>query len=200
MICVMCGKNNVEGSRFCTSCGAKLSDAYDEDKSEITLDTPASDILDEKYSSEETLNESLSDAEETVTEAASDVEDVADNAFEEMKADAQSSDDQESSYSDAGSYSSSGIYDENQDGKPGFAIASLVCGCLSILCCCGACCMFPLPVVAIALGVFSIAKNLDGRGLSIAGIVTGGVGLFLQLIISIAYYSEGVFSEILGAF
>lgn len=198
MICAQCGKENFDENKFCSACGAKLPEA-EEAAPEISLDTPASDVLDAGSADESedvsagSLNESVSDIEENVTEAAADMEDTVDNAFEEMKGDAGSSD-----YEEAG-YSSSDIYDETQGGKPGFAIASLVCGCLSILCCCFGCCAFPLPVAAIVLGVMVIIKNLEGRGLAIAGIVTGGVALLLQLIFTIAMVSSDTLSDVFGA-
>lgn len=204
MICIQCGQNNVEGNKFCSSCGAKLIEIEDV-KPEISLDTAASDIL-EGNTQEETvegnLNDSVSDAEEAVTQAASDMEDTVDNAFEEMKDDAKTSDsadDTGSSYYNAGSFSSSEIYDENQGGKVGFAIGSLVCGCLSILCCCAGCCMSVLSIAAIVLGVICIIKNLDGRSLAIGGIATGAVGLLLQIIFTIAVAANDGFSEIFGA-
>ena len=119
MICIQCGQNNVEGNKFCSSCGAKLTNIEDV-KPEISLDTAASDILDGNTQAEETvegnLNDSVSDAEEAVTQAASDMEETVDNAFDEMKDDAKTSDsaaDTGSSYYDAGSFSSSYIYDDN---------------------------------------------------------------------------------------
>lgn len=199
MICAQCGKDNVDENKFCSACGAKLPEA-EEAAPEISLDTPASDILDggsadvaSEDVSVDSLNDSVSDIEENVTGAAADMEDTVDNAFEEMKGDAGSSDYEESSYS------SSDIYDDTQGGKPGFAIASLVCGCLSILCCCFGCCGFPVPVAAIVLGVMVIVKNLEGRSLAIAGIATGGVGLLLELIFTIAMASSDSMSDIFGA-
>ncbi|MBR4718904.1 MAG: DUF4190 domain-containing protein [Lachnospiraceae bacterium] len=197
MKCSLCGADNIDNGKFCTSCGAALTKPEDI-KPEISLDQAASDILNGGSESEDaiegSLNDSVNDVEEAVTQAASDMEDAVDNAFEEMKGDTQASEESD----DTGSYSSSDIYDENQGGKPGFAIASLVCGCLSIICCCLTCCAFPLPVAAIVLGVIAIVKDLDGRGLAIAGIATGGVGLILQLIFTIAAASEGELSEIFG--
>lgn len=186
IICTSCGKENVDDGKFCTSCGAKLPEA-EEIKPEITLDDAASDILGGETVSE-SLNESVNDAEKAVTQAASDMEDTVDNAFEQMKGDTASGADSntKSSYYDAGSYSSSDIYDENQGGKMGFAIGALVCGCLSILCCVCGCCGFPFPVAAIVLGIVCLMKSYDGRGFAIAGLITGGIGLLLQIIMTVA--------------
>ena len=199
MKCTSCGFDNTEGNKFCSSCGAKLPEA-EETAEEISLDTPASDILNPEADAEGT-DEAVSDPEDAVTQAAADLEDAVDNAFDEMKDTAQTSEDNAdtgSSYYES-SYTSSDVYEENQAGKVGFAIGSLVCGCLSILCCCGGCCGFPLSVAAIALGVVCLIKNMDGRGLAIGGIATGGVGVLLQIIFTIAAYSNDLYSEIFGA-
>ncbi len=71
-------------------------------------------------------------------------------------------------------------------GGNGFAIASLVLGILSIICCC-----LPsspilmivyivLPVLALVFGIISVKKRKNG--LAVAGIVTGSVGLFFGLL------------------
>ncbi len=60
---------------------------------------------------------------------------------------------------------------------PGLAIASLVCGIVSII---GFCCCIPVGIIcgiaAIVCGVISRVKNMNGAGMAIAGIVTGAVG------------------------
>lgn len=77
-------------------------------------------------------------------------------------------------------------YPENASNGNGFAIASLVLGILSIVCCC-----LPsspvlmivyiaLPVLALVFGIISVKKRKNG--LAIAGIVTGSVGLFFGLL------------------
>lgn len=84
-------------------------------------------------------------------------------------------------------------------GGNGFAIASLVLGILSLICCC-----LPsnpilmilyiaLPVCALVFGIISVKKHKNG--LAIAGIVTGAVGLFfglLSFIFGIAGGSEKI--------
>ncbi len=72
-------------------------------------------------------------------------------------------------------------------GGNGFAIASLVLGILSIVCCClpfdsivMAVLYIALPVLALVFGIISVKKRKNG--LAIAGIVTGSVGLFFGLV------------------
>ncbi len=68
-------------------------------------------------------------------------------------------------------------------GNQGFAIASLVCGILSLVCCC--CCnllSIVLSLVAIGLGIVTIVKGYDGKGMAIAGIACGGVGIVGKIV------------------
>lgn len=87
-------------------------------------------------------------------------------------------------------------YPENEIGKgKGFAIASLVLGILSIVCCC-----LPsspilmilyiaLPVLALVFGIISVKKGKNG--IAIAGIVTGSVGLFFALLVFVLGLAVG---------
>ena len=63
----------------------------------------------------------------------------------------------------------------------GFAITSLVCGILSILCC--YCTLGVTVIPAIMAIIFGIVAQKKGqsKGLSIAGIITGVIGLLLSL-------------------
>lgn len=99
-----------------------------------------------------------------------------------------------SSYSYANS-ENAGADEENAAGPIGYSIASLVCGILGLLCCC--CGYFGLivSVAGIVLGIVSINKGCEGRGMAIAGIVCGGIGaaiIVLGLIISAATGSFGL--------
>ena len=71
------------------------------------------------------------------------------------------------------------------NGNIGFSIASMVCGILSILCCCFTYLGIILAIAAIVLGIVSLKKNADGRGMAIAGLITGGVGAVLAIIVLI---------------
>ncbi len=68
-------------------------------------------------------------------------------------------------------------------GNIGFSITSLVCGILSIICCCVWYLSIILAVVAIVFGILSLKKNADGRTMAIAGLITGGLGLVLSIIV-----------------
>lgn len=67
--------------------------------------------------------------------------------------------------------------------QQGLAIGSLVCGLLSIVCCLGLFTGIP----AVVLGVIAMNKekadpaSYGGRGMAMAGAITGGIGILLSL-------------------
>ena len=65
----------------------------------------------------------------------------------------------------------------------GTAIASLVLGILSVLCCCSNVPALIMAVAGIVLGVYSYKKDPLSRTTSILGIVLSGIGLVLALIV-----------------
>ncbi len=77
-------------------------------------------------------------------------------------------------------------------------VVSLVSGIISMICCA------PLGLVAIITGILGLnaAKkgSGEGKGMAIAGIVLGAVGIVEAIILTIAYVAFGAFSGILGSF
>ncbi|CDC18806.1 putative uncharacterized protein [Eubacterium sp. CAG:274] len=65
----------------------------------------------------------------------------------------------------------------------GTAIASLVLGILSVLCCCSNVPALIMAVAGIVLGVYSYKKDPLSRTTPILGIVLSGIGLVLALIV-----------------
>lgn len=96
---------------------------------------------------------------------------------------------------------------QKKGGYIGVAIASLVCGILSLLCCpfacCGSCCGSPnvlLALAAIALGIVTLVKVFEGKGMAIAGIICGGIAL-IGMIFALtlpASFTKGLMTGILG--
>ncbi len=74
---------------------------------------------------------------------------------------------------------------EEGNGNRGISIACLVCGILSLICCCGGWLGLILAAAAIVLGIISIKNNYDGRELAIAGLITGGCGMVLAIVMLI---------------
>ena len=72
-----------------------------------------------------------------------------------------------------------------QSGQKTFGIISLVCGLIGLPCAC--CCGFfgfIFPIVAIVCGILSINKHedKDAKGMAIAGIICGGIGILIVII------------------
>lgn len=77
---------------------------------------------------------------------------------------------------------------QNQ-GTPVLAIVSMILGILaavfSVVCCCayGYFLGAPLGIAALITGFISMKKQADGKGMAIAGIITGAVGLLAGIVI-----------------
>ena len=74
----------------------------------------------------------------------------------------------------------------------GMAIASMVCGSVSVVICCGEYVSIPLGSIAVVLGVLSIKKGQGGKGMAIAGIVCGGVALAFIVVCEILVRSGAI--------
>ncbi len=234
MKCTMCGADNAEGVKFCTSCGMKFPEpeaaetvetaaeetaeaavteapetveAAAEETTEATVTEAAETVeaaaeeipeaIPEPEAAPEThvqgvegaADEQLGKAEEAVNEAAASLSDAASEALGGPAGDADEGTGEGSA--DAGStYSTSyeDVYEESK-GYIGFAIASLVCGILSIICCCIPGLSSVLSIAAVALGIVTLVKGYEGHGFAIAGIVTGAIGFPIQIF---AIYFEKV--------
>ena len=96
---------------------------------------------------------------------------------------------------------------KKEGGYIGVAIASLVCGILSLLCCplawCGSCCgglNVLLAIAAVVLGIIALVKAFEGKGMAIAGLVCGGIAL-VGMIFALALpasFTKGLMTGILG--
>lgn len=88
----------------------------------------------------------------------------------------------------------------NVNGMIGISIASMVCGILSLLCCCISGFVFVLSIAAIVLGIISIKNTYEGKAMAIAGIVTGTISIifwgFFFLIVGTVSMAE-IFSSIM---
>jgi lysylphosphatidylglycerol synthetase-like protein (DUF2156 family) len=82
-----------------------------------------------------------------------------------------------------------------QGGSVGLAIASMICGIISLICFCAWYISMPLAIIAIILGV--IAKNqaergqAGGRGMALAGLICGSIGVLLAIIMLIIFFTAG---------
>ncbi len=68
----------------------------------------------------------------------------------------------------------------------GLAVASLICGILSLVCCCCGYLTLPLGIAAIILAICSRKGDAKMSGLAIAGLVCGIIGATIGLLIVVA--------------
>ena len=218
MKCALCGSNNKEGSKFCSECGAKL---------EILLDTAVEPV--EAFAETETAvveevnttvesgaeipvaNEYVEPVAETVDEVNKEVsfekepapeysdytaETSSDNAYTNDSVKYESAQD---SYSkdDNESYAT---YEDKKSESVGLAVASLVCGIISILSCITCCGGIFIGIAAIVLGIIAITNNYGGRGMAIGGIACGAVGLIITIVFIVICSMSDVFSAFEGEF
>ena len=103
-----------------------------------------------------------------------------------------------------GGYTSSG-YQQNQNGytsggyqqpmfnnqpqkggDQGFAIAGMVLGIVSIVCCCCSWLSAIAAVAGLAFSIISIVQKKPGKGMAIAGIVCSSIGLIILILVLVA--------------
>lgn len=69
-----------------------------------------------------------------------------------------------------------------QEKPKGFAVASMILGICSVL---GSCCLFFFTMITsiagLVLGIVSLKRNEDGKGMAIAGIVLSSIGILLSI-------------------
>ncbi len=168
--CTQCGNENDDAAKFCRNCGAKLEQAVPQ--------------------AEETVQEETAPAYEKITDAEEEkpaqvpYQGSFQNSYESNSY--SGSDTESNRYYDTQTtspyYSANQTEEKQGGGNIGFAIASLVCGILSMLCCCLTLFSVVLGVAAIVLGIIAICFKYDGKGMAIAGIITGGLGLVIGVI------------------
>ena len=73
------------------------------------------------------------------------------------------------------------VKEEPAKDKKGFSIASLVLGIVAIVLCCLWYISIPCGILAIVFGILGIKSSK--KGMSIAGLTTGGIGLFISIVI-----------------
>ncbi|HON08143.1 MAG TPA: DUF4190 domain-containing protein, partial [Verrucomicrobiota bacterium] len=85
------------------------------------------------------------------------------------------------------------------------AIASLVCGILSIIFCFCCCWGIPFNILSIVFGSIALSNTKgqtqqSGRGMAIAGIVLGILSLLIGIVMTVLYFSLGGHEEIMKNF
>lgn len=67
----------------------------------------------------------------------------------------------------------------------GFAIAGLVLGILSLVCCCFWYVSGIFAILGLVFSIIVLAKNKSGRGMAIAGVICSGIGLLIAVFMAI---------------
>lgn len=177
--CTQCGSENSAESKFCSNCGSKLEKAAAPKNEEQPAQTEGI------FSGEEAASayEKITDAEEEKpTPIPSYQEEIKINYNTEPQG---YGTDNSSNVYDSSSqrqyYAAENNADKQEGGNIGFAIASLICGIVSLVCCCFTLFSAILAIAAVVLGIITLCFKYDGKGMAIAGIVTGGIGLLIVI-------------------
>ena len=198
IICPQCGSANPSTFRFCSNCGVKLEESY-ASVAEQQHDDPApaqqSETTDEPVY-EKADAEIVSEGKVPLTQ---DELHINYGAEEEGTYSSGNSVAPNTQYYSASSSSSVVSSKTSTGGNSGFAIGSMICGIISILCCCLTWVSLILAIAAIVLGIIALKYQYDGRGMAIAGIVTGGIGIFIWLIVLLVAGS-GFFTSLVEEF
>ena len=57
-----------------------------------------------------------------------------------------------------------------------------------------------LSIAAIVLGIITIVKKYDGKGMAIAGIATGGVAIVLTILAFVSLFATGAYTDFMSEF
>ncbi|MBQ8596209.1 MAG: DUF4190 domain-containing protein [Lachnospiraceae bacterium] len=195
VFCTECGAENNGNFKFCSTCGAKLEQSAPAQETPVVetpmVETPVMDAL-------------ASDAAAETVYSGESTPYSSDVPFESTTytAEAPATEEIQINYSqDNGSFSGNTYEAQPQyytaepmvqkKGNKGFAIASLICGILAVICCCFSCVSLVLAIAAIALGIVTLACKYDGKGMAIAGIVMGGLGILMFVAMIFIGASDG---------
>ena len=91
--------------------------------------------------------------------------------------------DQNDGYNDGYAGTAQRYEEPSGGGMIGFGVASMVCGIVSLLCCCAQWWIMLVAIVAIVLGAIALLKSFAGKGMAVAGLITGCISLLISLIL-----------------
>lgn len=83
------------------------------------------------------------------------------------------------------------VYDAVPSNHNGVAVAALICGILSIFFCWVPLVDLGVSIAAVVCGIITLTKKYDGKGMAIAGLITGVIGLLLSLYFMFCYAIVG---------
>ncbi len=178
--CTNCGAEVPEGFKFCSNCGTKIEVAAPENPMEPVYEKIEAEIVEN------------SDAANFVTEETPAYEEELNINYDSYTNSVEPTTVQTQYYSSGQSVEATGT-----NGNIGFAIGSMVCGILSLLCCCSGFLGLVLSIGAIVLGVIAMKNNYDGKGMAIAGLITGGIAALFAILMLIIGGLSDTFTDIL---
>ncbi len=193
--CTQCGGENSGEAKFCSNCGSRLEQpAAEETKAADTANTNV--YAEGIFSGEDTSSyEKITNAEEIKPEAIPVSEEIQINYGSQQE-------NTSNQYSTYDNLNQSQYYTSannntaaESNGYIGVSIASLVCGILALLCCCATTISMVLAIAAIVLGIITLVKKYDGKGMAIAGIAIACVAVVLMILFVILAASTA-FTEI----
>ncbi len=193
VFCTQCGSENDANSKFCASCGTKLEALVQPDNS-ATSSEERNVYAEGLFSGGEATATYESPVVEASPEPATYTEEININYSEPSINNSYY--EQPSTPYEAQYYSSNQAEEKITGGYIGVSIASLVCGILSILCCCLSCVGLVFAIASVVLGIITLVNKYDGKGMAIAGLATAGVGLVLTIATWVGV-SSGAFDDFL---
>lgn len=99
-------------------------------------------------------------------------------------------------YGTTQNYNNMNMQQQPSTEKPSdFAIAGMVCGILSIICCCFWPAGAVLAICGLVFSIMTLVKRLPGKGLAIAGIVCAAVAAIMIIVTLLFYSSAANFTE-----
>lgn len=69
-------------------------------------------------------------------------------------------------------------------GNAGFAIAGMVLGIISLVCCCSGYIALVLGIVGLILSIVSLVQKRPGKGMAIAGIICSAIAIVLIVVLT----------------
>lgn len=195
LYCTQCGNQNDASSKFCSNCGAKL------ERPDSWSNSGSSNQEEGLFSGGETGSffEKITDAE---VEKPAPIPEIQINYGSSQQSYNNNRSTDSNTYYDSrqtGYYGEEPLMEKQGGGNIGFAIASLVCGIISILCCCLGLFSAVLAIAAIVLGIITLCFKYDGKGMAIAGIATGGVAIVI-VIASLIISGTSIYNDFLYEF
>jgi hypothetical protein len=186
LFCPACGSENKTGNTFCMNCGERLQPLTEEKEVHSEVTNPYEPAVSEPEVSEpaQEVTPSAPPNTQQSTPPRADAEVVSSTPWYAEGNNQNPYNNTGSTYSPPPTYGpGNNTINQPAQGSQGLAIASLVCGILSIICCWIG---FLISFGGLITGIMAITKKENGRGMAIAGTVMSAIGLALWGILGLA--------------